>query len=84
MFFEVERLNVMPSEGGLACHRPDDGYVVFGEALRPLGRHERVLLGITEVLGNLDQTTEYGIAREILHKLGIDDRWPGLRAARGS
>jgi hypothetical protein len=27
----------MPSEGGLACYRPDDGYVTFGGALRRLG-----------------------------------------------
>jgi hypothetical protein len=30
MFSEVERLDVMPGEGGLACRLPDDGYVAFG------------------------------------------------------
>jgi hypothetical protein len=54
LFSEVERLKSMLSEGGLACHRPDDGYVAFGGALRPLGRFEWVLLGIRTVLGNLD------------------------------
>jgi len=37
MFSEVERLNSMLSEGGLVCHRPDDGYVAVGGALGPLG-----------------------------------------------
>jgi len=36
MFSEVERLKPMPSEGGLACHLRDDGYVTFGDAFRPL------------------------------------------------
>ena len=55
MLTDVERLNPMPGEGGLVCHRPDDGYVAFGGALRPLGRSGRVPLDIGIVLGNLDR-----------------------------
>jgi hypothetical protein len=30
MLGEVERLDSMPGEGGLACHLINDGYVAFG------------------------------------------------------
>jgi hypothetical protein len=33
MICEVERLDAVPSEGGLACHRPVKGYVASGGAL---------------------------------------------------
>jgi len=37
MFNEVERLDAVLGEGGLACHPTDDGYVAFGTTRRPTG-----------------------------------------------